>query len=97
MMPKARLVMRRLRDVQPGDLIVGRQNWQTLQSCRKVEAVYQSTSKPGKLVLAYEIPSGPGTGKVRRWPDFYVLVMTNECTCSSIDYCDRCLWLMMRR
>lgn len=74
MLPKVQLVMRRLYDVQPGDIIVGRQNWQTLQSCRKVVAVYPSTSKPGKLVLAYEISSSPGTGKVRRWPNFYVLV-----------------------
>lgn len=97
-MQKVKLVMKRLRDVQPGDVYVGRGNWGKLSSLREVLEVRPSHKKPGKMSLVYKLDgSAQNYGKVRRWPDFYALVLKDPCTCSSVDYCDRCLLLMGAR
>lgn len=75
---KVRLVMKRLRDVKPGDLYVGRQNWTNFTKVRRVIGVHESAKKPGKLSLVYDIESGSPYGKVRRWPDFYVIIVKDE-------------------
>lgn len=75
---KVRLVMKRLRDVKPGDLYVGRMDWQNFTKVRKVIDVRPSAKRPGKLSLVYDIESHNNYGKVRRWPDFYVIVVKDE-------------------
>lgn len=77
---KVRLVMKRLRDVKPGDVMVGRQEWQTLGSIRPITGVRPSTSRPGKLRLSYTLPQRGGwpDGRVYRWPDFYVICVKQD-------------------
>lgn len=70
--------MKRLRDVKQGDLYVGRQNWTSFTKVRKVIDVHPSAKRPGKLSLVYDIESHNNYGKVRRWPDFYVIVVKQE-------------------
>lgn len=74
--PKTRLIMKRLDDVVPGDIMVGRQKWHQLQSYRKIVGVRPSAMCPGKLTLIYALAgNGMQVGAIRRWPDFYVIVV----------------------
>lgn len=75
---KTRLIMKRLRDVKPGDVMVGRMNWMTMDNPRPIIAVHPSKSKPGKLSLVYRIDSHRNEGRIRRWPDFYVICIKPE-------------------
>ena len=73
-MMKTRLVMKRISDVQPGDLMVGRDGWKTLESIRPVVRVRNSKTIKGKVVLEYALYDRPNIiGKIRRWSDFYVI------------------------
>lgn len=95
---KVKLVMKRLRDVKPGDVYVGRSGWRSVSSAREVLEVRPSFKKPGKMSLVYRLDgAAQNYGKVRRWPDFYVICLKDPCTCSSVDYCERCLLLMSKR
>ena len=74
MVMKTRLVMKRISDVQPGDLMVGRDGWKTLESIRPVVRVRYSKNTKGKIVLEYALYDRPSViGKIRRWPNFYVI------------------------
>ena len=77
---KVRLVMKRLRDVKPGDIMVGRMEWQTLGAVRRIIGVRESTSRPGKLRLGYELDQRGGwhEGRIYRWPDFYVICVKQD-------------------
>lgn len=78
-MDKIKLVMKRLRDVRPGDVYVGRGGWQRLNSMRVVKEVRPSFKKPGKISLVYQLDgAAQNYGKVRRWPDFYVICLKEE-------------------
>lgn len=73
---KTRLIMKRLRDVVPGDIYVGRSNWQHMGSPKMIVGVRESTKKPGKLTLLYLLEGmAREVGGIRRWPDFYVIVV----------------------
>lgn len=77
---KPRLVMKRLRDVKPCDWMVGRTHWQVLGTVRLITGVRESTSKPGKLRLAYALDERGGwpEGRIYRWPDFYVICVKQD-------------------
>lgn len=77
---KTRLVMRRLRDVKPGDIMVGRMEWTTLGALRPITGVRESTSRPRKLRLSYALDDrfGAREGRIYRWPDFYVICVKQE-------------------
>lgn len=71
---KTKLVMKRISDVQPGDLMVGRDGWKTLDSVRTIRRVRESHKIKGKIVLEYSLDERPSViGKIRRWPNFYVI------------------------
>lgn len=76
---KPRLVMKRLRDVKPGDIMIGRMDWQTLGAVRPITGVRESTSRPGKLRLSYHPGEQPWKeGRIYRWPDFYVICVKQD-------------------
>lgn len=76
---KTRLVMKRLRDVKTGDIMIGRMDWQTLGAVRPITRVRESTSRPGKLRLSYSLSERPcSEGRIYRWPDFYVICVKQE-------------------
>lgn len=76
---KVRLVMKRLRDVKPGDIMIGKMHWTTLGALRPITGVRESTSRPGKLRLSYHLSEQPWKeGRIYRWPDFYVICVKQE-------------------
>ena len=76
---KTRLVMKRLRDVKPGDIMIGKMHWTTLGALRPITGVRESTSRPGKLRLSYHLNERPWKeGRVYRWPDFYVICVKQD-------------------
>ena len=79
-MTKTRLIMKRLRDVRPGDVFVGRGGWQHLTTVRKITNVRPSYKRPGKLVFEYDLDGNTGgqKGQMRRWPNFYVICIKPE-------------------
>lgn len=65
--------MKRISEIKPGDIMVGRDGWKTLDSIRQVVRVRKSKSKEGKVVLEYSLEDRPNViGKIRRSPSFYV-------------------------
>lgn len=76
---KPRLVMKRLRDVKPGDIMIGKMHWTTLGALRPITGVRESTSRPGKLRLSYHLSEQPWKeGRIYRWPDFYVICVKQD-------------------
>ena len=78
-MMKTRLVMKRISDVQPGDLMVGRDGWKTLESIRPIIRVTKPFGYGNKITLEYALYDRPNViGKIRRWPDFYIICIKSE-------------------
>lgn len=71
---KTRLVMKRISEVQPGDIMVGREGWKTLESIRPVIRITKPFGYGSKITLEYKLEDRPNIiGKIRRWPNFYVI------------------------